>query len=294
MSSIHCSVVCNLKHWEKLKMPETWIQESLSGAFSWQRSWWVCSHHIFCGNCTSFSSPCQCTCTDLPTLGSNIWSSLLLGISGREIVRDQDACWTPICPGRINSTFQKKKSKSSPLASQLFLETFLDYSSLCEALHSLTCCRNYLLIQITNSIYYYMDFTIPCLISLSPVCASQQLALCSRRGHGKQDVIGPLWAKKMLLKIHRFVDVEHPKIHFSYFKRSVWTSEGSCLVTFKSLKEYDLLFLGQILINIQLWCLEVYAVTVGNKPHQTGAMCFWCEDPTLNLLWVKYAVSTPM
>ena len=116
---------------------------------------------------------------------------------------------------------RRKKSKSSPLASQLFLETFLDYSSLCEALHSLTCCRNYLLIQITNSIYYYMDFTIPCLISLSPVCASQQLALCSRRGHGKQDVIGPLWAKKMLLKIHRFVDVEHPKIHFSYFKRSV-------------------------------------------------------------------------
>ena len=114
MSIIHCSVVCNLKHWEKLKMPETWIQESLSGAFSWQRSWWVCSHHIFCGNCTSFSSPCQCTCTDLPTLGSNSWSSLLLGISGREIVRDQDACWTPICPGRINSTFQKKKIKVFP------------------------------------------------------------------------------------------------------------------------------------------------------------------------------------
>lgn len=91
-----------------------------------------------------------------------------------------------------------------------------------------------------------MDFTIPCLIFLSPVRASQQLALCSRRGHGKQDITGPLWAKKMLLKMHRFMRVEHPKTHFSYFKRSVSTSEGSCLVTFKSLKEYDLLFLGHI------------------------------------------------
>lgn len=66
-----------------------------------------------------------------------------------------------------------------------------------------------------------MDFTIPCPIFLSPVHASQQLALCSRRGHGKQDVIGPLWTKKLLLKMHRSVGMKHPKIHFNYFKRSV-------------------------------------------------------------------------
>lgn len=137
-----------------------------------------------------------------------------------------------------------------------------------------------------------MDFTIPCLIFLSPVRASQQLALCSRRGHGKQDIIGPLWAKKMLLKMHRFMGMEHSKTHFSYFKRSVSTSEGSCLVTFKSLRVWSSL-LGTHFSNIQLWCLEVCAVTVGNKPHQIGVMSFWCEDPTLNLLWVKYAVSTP-
>lgn len=61
---------------------------------------------------------------------------------------------------------------------------------------------DYLLIQITNLYMLFYDFTIPCPIFLSPVHASQQLALCSRRVWA-QVIIGPLWTKKLLLKMHR-------------------------------------------------------------------------------------------
>lgn len=56
-----------------------------------------------------------------------------------------------------------------------------------------------------------MDFSRLCLISLSLVCASQQLAVHDRRGPGRQDILGYLRVEKVLLVMHRFMDVEASK-----------------------------------------------------------------------------------
>ena len=116
ISIIHCSIVCNSTRWRK---PECLRPESRK----------ICQEPLVdrvVDECALIRSSVESLQASLVPVSIHVQICQQLGANHLEQPtpghqwqrnRHQDACWTPICSGRNNSTFQKEKSKSSLLAS---------------------------------------------------------------------------------------------------------------------------------------------------------------------------------